>query len=54
MFEWNKKIEPVSTTDKYLDEFINTNVDNSDIYFYKKHPEFITRFNKFVNNVDYY
>ena len=50
----NKKIEPVSTTDKYLDEFINTNVDNSDIYFYKKHPEFITRFNKFVNNVDYY
>ena len=49
-----KKIEPFNTTDKYLDEFINTKIDNSDVYFYKKHPEFITRFNRFVNTIECY
>lgn len=50
----NKKIEPVNVTDKYLDEFTNKNVDNSELHFYNKHPEFVIRFDNFINNVDYY
>jgi len=49
-----KKVKSINTTDKYLDEFINTKIDNSNVYFYKKHPEFITRFNRFVNTIECY
>ena len=49
-----KKVKSVNTIDKYLDDFINTKIDNSDVYFYNKHPEFITRFNRFVNTIECY
>lgn len=50
----SKPKTPSNITDKYLNEFTSQNIDNSELHFYKKHPEFLTSLDRFISNVNEY
>ena len=51
----SKQKSPVSNiTDKYLTEFTSQTIDNGELHFYKKYPEFVTRLDNFITNANEY